>query len=149
MIVKMEEQDFSKLVNNLKNILNNTSSANESSSSNNKLNITPEMINTIANSIKNSSSENINSNNSQVDSQYNQNQKENSSANNTQTNNFDLVTMLKIKSIMETLNNKDDAKSRLLYSLKPYLRTSRQQKIDQYVNLLKLTSLTDLFKSEK
>ena len=50
---------------------------------------------------------------------------------------------------METLNKKDDPRSNLLYSLKPYLRENRQKKLDQYVNLLKITQVTNLFKNEK
>ena len=50
---------------------------------------------------------------------------------------------------METLNKKDDPRSNLLYSLKPYLRESKQKKLDQYVNLFKITQITQLFKNEK
>lgn len=136
----MEEQDFSKLVNNLKNILNNTStSTSESSSSNNNLNITPEMINNLANSIKSSSSNADFTNTSSSDK----------SPNNNPSSNLDIATILKVKNIIETLNKKDDARSNLLYSLKPYLRESRRQKVDQYVNLFKLSGIADLFKEEK
>ena len=136
----MEEQDFSKLVNNLKNILNNNStSASESSSSNSSFNITPEMISNLANSIKSSSS---NSNFSSTSSS-------DESSNNATSSNLDIATILKVKNIIETLNKKDDARSNLLYSLKPYLRESRKQKVDQYVNLFKLSGIADLFKEEK
>ena len=50
---------------------------------------------------------------------------------------------------METLNQKDDPRSNLLYSLKPYLRESKQKKLDQYVNLFKITRLSNFFKNEK
>ena len=63
--------------------------------------------------------------------------------------NIDFDTVLKIKSIMETLNKKDDPRSNLLYSLKPYLRETRQKKLDQYVNLFKITEVTNLFKNDK
>lgn len=136
----MEEQDFSQLVNNLKNMLNNTNSVSvESSSSNSNLNITPEMINNLANSIKNTTS------NSKTSSAST----ENSNTNNSTTSNIDIATILKIKNIVEALNKKDDARSNLLYSLKPYLRESRKQKVDQYVNLFKLSGITDLLKKEK
>ena len=136
----MEEQDFSQLVNNLKNMLNNTNSVKvEPSSSNNNLNITPEMINNLASSIKNTTS------NSKTSSAST----ENSNTNNSTVSNIDIATILKIKNIVEALNKKDDARSNLLYSLKPYLRESRKQKVDQYVNLFKLSGITDLFKKEK
>ena len=71
------------------------------------------------------------------------------SSNATGFENIDFDTVLKIKSIMETLNKKDDPRSNLLYSLKPYLRETRQKKLDQYVNLFKITEVTNLFKNDK
>ena len=50
-----------------------------------------------------------------------------------------------MKSIMETLNAANDQDSKLLYSLKPYLRKSRQAKLDQYINLLKISQISKLF----
>ena len=135
----MEEQDFSQLVNNLKNMLNNTNSVgSQSSSSNSNLNITPEMISNLADSIKGSTT-NSNSANSSTGC-------ENTTIN---SSNIDIATILKVKNIIEALNKKDDVRSNLLYSLKPYLRESRRQKVDQYVNLFKLSGLTDLLKKEK
>ena len=55
----------------------------------------------------------------------------------------------KIKNIIECFNEKDDTRTNLLYSLKPYLRESRQKKIDQYINLFKLSGITKLLKKEK
>ena len=66
-----------------------------------------------------------------------------------ETSNIDMETILKIKSIMENLNKKDDPRANLLYSLKPYLRESRQKKVDQYVNIFKIAQITNLFKNEK
>ncbi len=74
---------------------------------------------------------------------------ETSTSNNDFSSKIDFETILKIKSIMETLNKNDDPRSNLLYSLKPYLRESRQKKIDQYVNLLKITNLSGLFNFNK
>lgn len=103
----------------------------------NNINITPEMISNLVNMLKSESSSNTT--NSTYESQ----------TNNNSTNNIDIETILKIKSIIENLNKKDDPRSNLLYSLKPYLRESRQKKLEQYVNLLKITQITNLFKSEK
>ena len=50
---------------------------------------------------------------------------------------------------MEKMNTQNDANSNLLYSLKPYLRESKQAKLDQYANLMKLSQITNLFKNEK
>ena len=63
-------------------------------------------------------------------------------------NNIDMNTILKMKSIMEKLNSKDDPRSNLLYSLKPYLRESKKEKLDQYANLLNIAKLSELFKND-
>ena len=124
----------------------------EDNVSDSELNITSEMISNLANMIKNgnafSSSNNFTHANSSSFEDNNDASSENTSSNNI-FNNFDFETILKIKSIMENLNKNDDPRSRLLYSLKPYLRKSRQGKIDQYVNLFKIAQVSNLFKNDK
>ena len=92
-------------------------------------NISPEMIDNLMNMLNN----NNNNNNSEP----------------IENPSIDIDTIMKMKSIMDTLNTKNDPRSNLLYSLKPYLRKSRQDKLDQYANLLKITQVTGLFKNEK
>lgn len=108
----------------------------------NNINITPEMISNLANMLKQNQAQNNNETKQNENENENQNKK-------TETNNIDIETILKIKSIMENLNKKDDPRANLLYSLKPYLRESRQKKVDQYVNLFKIAQITNLFKNEK
>ena len=69
-----------------------------------------------------------------------------SNQNNSQSGNFnlDMNTIMKMKSIMENMNNKNDPRSNLLYSLKPYLRESKKDKLDQYVNLLNVSKIADM-----
>ena len=135
------------------------------------LNISPDMINNLVNILKNNG---FNDQSNPSDTQYsntsntkyntnssvNQNSQSesNSSTGDVQSNansdssiNIDFETILKMKSMMETLNNSNDQDSKLLYSLKPYLRKSRQAKLDQYINILKITQVSKLFgsKSEK
>ena len=69
------------------------------------------------------------------------------------TNNFyfshiDMNTILKMKSVMDKLNNSNDPRSNLLYSLKPYLREEKKGKLDQYANLLNVAKIADLFKDD-
>ena len=72
------------------------------------------------------------------------NNQENTSS--TDSGNIDLDTMLKIKSILEKMNNnKNDPRSNLLNSLRPYMRDSRKENIDKYTNLLKMADLASLF----
>lgn len=43
---------------------------------------------------------------------------------------------------MDAMNNqKNDSRSQLLLSLKPYLRDSKKDKIDQYIKLLNLANV--------
>lgn len=61
--------------------------------------------------------------------------------------NFDINTIMQIKKIMDSINsNKDDPRANLLRSLKPYLKDSRKNKIDQYIQLLKIGSLFNIMK---
>ena len=143
------ENDISNVLNQFKDILNknssNTSNNSSNSNSNTNLNITPEMITSIAENLKNNNFNNNLSNHSNKTSSSQNIFTQNSEAN----SNLDIDTILKIKNIIDTFNQKDDARANLLYSLKPYLRESRQKKIDQYVNLFKISAITNLFKKEK
>ena len=153
----MAEDNMSQLINTFKSILgdssnnvaennlNNSSSSAESSSidegnknlyeSNNNLNISPEMINNMANMLKNS---NISSN-----------KKDSSTQSESSNTTIDFETVMRLKSLIDSLNTKNDPRSNLLYSLKPYLRKTRQEKLDQYVNLFKITQVADLLNLKK
>lgn len=125
--------DIKQMMNNLNNS-NSNSNNNTSQSSNfnntdlnNILNqVSPEMINNLGNMLNSNSS--------------------GSSQGNSQSNNFnlDMNTIMKMKSIMENMNNKNDPRANLLYSLKPYLRDSKKDKLDQYVNLLNVSKIAEL-----
>ena len=93
----------------------------------------------------NSSSSNNNTNLNEVP---NKNDFINNSSNtsNQQTDgNFqmpDMENILKIMKIMNSMNsNTPNPSTTLLYSLKPFLRDSKKEKIDQYVNILKMSSI--------
>ncbi len=60
--------------------------------------------------------------------------------------NFDINMLLKMKSIMDKMQgSKNDPRSNLLLSLKPYLKESRKSKLDQYVQLLNMTKVMEAF----
>ena len=128
--------DIQNMVNNLKNS-NNDNNENNSSNSNNvnfdSNKISPEMISNLASLLGSNSSENNSNNNGNSQSEPS----------------IDINTILKMKTIMESMNQKNDPRANLLYSLKPYLRENRKNKLDQYVNLLKMTKIADVMKSEK
>ena len=59
--------------------------------------------------------------------------------------NIDFDTIMKMKSIIDKMNIKDDPRSNLLESLKPYLKESRKSKIDQYIQLMNISRVMDVF----
>jgi hypothetical protein len=140
------EDNVTNLINTLKNTLNNQSDSKNNDNHSSNINITPEMVQNLAKNLQNNLSSKSDTKNESVNS----NPENTSDSNHAQKDfSIDMENIMKIKSIMETLNKKDDPRSNLLYSLKPYLRESRQKKIDQYVNLLKITEVSGLFKKEK
>lgn len=85
-----------------------------------------------------------NSNSSENSEQYSDNNSNTSSSNNNNGFNFDFETFIKIQNIMKKFNNQNnDPRANLLRSLKPYLKDSRKQKIEQYINMLKMVQIMD------
>ena len=89
----------------------------------------PDDIKNLLNNVKNSSNDS------------------NSSENSNDTN-IDINTILKMKKIMDSMNsNKDDPRSNLLLSLKPYLKESRRKKVDQYIQLFGIGKAFEIMNS--
>lgn len=99
--------------------------------------ISPEMIQNFS-SMMNGQVNNNGSNGSNSSSESN--------SNGFDFSQIDMNTVLKMKSVMDNLNSKDDPRSNLLYSLKPYLREEKRGKVDQYANLLNVAKIADLLK---
>lgn len=57
---------------------------------------------------------------------------------------FDINTIGKIQKILSSMN-KDDPRKNLLISLKPFLRKSRQEKINEYLTYLTIGSALGIF----
>lgn len=128
--------DIKQMMNNFQGSSNNSNTSN-TNSNNNDLNnllsqVSPEMLNNFA-SMMNSNTQNDNNNS------------------NTSSNNFniDMNTIMKMKSIMNNMNNKNDPRANLLYSLKPYLRDNKKEKLDQYVNLLNVSKIADIMNKKE
>ena len=122
--------DIKQMMNNMQNnpqsTVSSKSSSNYAPDLNNILSqVSPEMLNNLGSV--------LNSNN-----QPSQNTSQNGNFN------LDMNTIMKMKSIMENMNNKNDPRANLLYSLKPYLRNSKKDKLDQYVNLLNFSKIADI-----
>ena len=76
----------------------------------------------------------------------NEDSSSNSASSSNPFSNIDMNTILKMKQIMEKMNQKkDDPRSNLLLSLKPYLKPSRKQKVDQYIQLFNMGSIMENF----
>lgn len=89
----------------------------------------PDDIKNLLNNIKNSSNDN-------------------NSTENSNDSNIDINTILKMKKIMDSVNsNKDDPRSNLLLSLKPYLKESRRKKVDQYIQLFGIGKAFEIMNS--
>ena len=131
--------DIKQMMNNLSNSSNNANSnVTNNSNNNNNTNFNNNDLNNILSQI---SPEMINNLNSMLNSN-NRNPSQSSSQSNNL--NLDMNTIMKMKSIMENMNNRNDPRANLLYSLKPYLRDSKKNKLDQYVNLLNVSKLAEL-----
>lgn len=59
---------------------------------------------------------------------------------------IDTETILKLQKIMTLFNNKSNTSDeQLLKALKPYMRDSRKEKIDQYIRLLHIIKIFENF----
>lgn len=156
-------EDNSNLINNLSNMLKNKEVPDN----------VQELLNSFINNSSNkntqtdkSSNSNLHNNNSSnenlsfknfptdksdlsFDSKTNEQMDNNSSNAGNRSNSppdFDIDTILKMKRILDTVNsNSNNESANLLLSLKPYLKDSKKEKIDKYVNLLKISKLIDVF----
>lgn len=100
-------------------------------------NISQDTINNLFNILNNSNNNSTTSTNTS-DSSHSQSQSFNN-------NGIDYETMLRMKSIIDKMNTKDDPRSNLLQSLKPYLNDSRKSKVDQYIRLMNMSRVLDVF----
>ena len=119
--------------------LNNFTSGNNISKD--TLNNLFDMINNSTNSTQNNqenhySKESTTSSNSSSSTDF---------TNSSNTNGIDFETILKMKNIIDKMNTKDDPRANLLKSLKPYLNDSRKSKIDQYIQLMNMSKVLDVF----
>lgn len=131
--------DVKQMMNNLQGSSNSGSQNPMSNNGSNNMDInnilsqvSPEMLNNFSNM--------MNSNNQSSP---------NSTAPNSNNFNIDMNTIMKMKSVMDNMNSKNDPRANLLYSLKPYLRDSKKNKLDQYVNMLNISKIADMMNKNK
>ena len=144
--------DIKNLINNLQNsnTSNNSNNFNNSGYSQNTKKVN-NSYNTYNNNNYSSYNKSSNSyNNSYSNSNYSaqNNNKSNEQNSNNSIPNIDMDTLMKLQNIMSKMKNSDnDDMSRLLLSLKPYLRDGRKDKIDDYIKLIKMGKMTQILES--
>lgn len=134
--------------NTMKNIKNMVDNGNISDAISN---ISPEMIQNFSKMLSNQNSNNhTNTNNSQnINSSQNTNPntQNNSNQSNFDFSNIDPNTIMKLSSVIGKMKNtKDDPRANLLNSLKPYLRDTKKEKLDNYINLLNVSKIAEIMK---
>ena len=128
----MNNEDMSNLINKFSNFMNSSNSSDSSGNSS----ISPEFIANMAKMMQASKA-----NSSQEDSSNTSSE----NSNNSSMPEFDMQTILKMKTVFDQMNKKDDPRSNLLLSLKPYLKESRKNKVEQYIQLFNISKVIDVF----
>lgn len=91
------------------------------------------MLNSFVSSTKNESNDSDNSGNSSQD-----------------IPNIDINTILKMQQVMKAMNSEQsNPRANLLRSLKPYLKPSRQSKVDQYIQLFNMEKVFELINHDR
>ena len=143
----MNNEDMSEIIQKLNNMIN------ISNKSENNTNIEQADVSSDLNSINEDTIKklinNFNINNNNSNGNGNDNSKEENNQNNNNNFNFDINTILKMKNVMDKMNsNKNDPRSNLLLSLKPYLNNNRKEKLDQYMQFLNISKVIEAFNSD-
>ncbi len=124
-------------MNNIKNMVDNGNLQDAISQ------ISPEMLQNFSKMLSNQE----NSNNQNEQNNFNSNQNNTNQSNNFDFSNIDMNTIMKMSSAFGKINNsKNDPSANLLKSLKPYLRDSKKDKLDNYMNLLNIAKIADIVK---
>ena len=139
----MNDNDMNEMFNKAKEMLANNQ-------------VPDEFKSIVSNFQKSNSNNNYNPNSKQTNnnqknyntySQMNNRQTSSSNSNNSMPD-IDMATLMKMQSIMSKMKSSDnDDMSRLLLSLKPYLRDEKKDKIDEYIKLIKMGRLTQVIES--
>ncbi len=143
MVKKAQEMiKNNQIPDNLKNLATMFQASNANANSDN----TKEVNSNLDTSFFNNNS---NSNNSKsIINSKNSDSNETQNSNNPFSGNIDMGTLMKIQSVMSKMNTLDnDDMSKLLMSLKPYMRNEKKGKIDEYISLIKMGKMTQLIES--
>lgn len=119
--------NMSDMINNLNDML--------------KGNTVPDNLKDMLNSVMNNSSNNTSNASTNTDN-----------SNNNSSNDFsniDINTILKMQEVMKSINSEQSSsRVKLLRSLKPYLKPSRQDKVEQYIQLFNMEKIFEMFNNK-
>lgn len=59
---------------------------------------------------------------------------------------FDINTILKIKSIIGSAQEKNSPRIQLLNALKPFLQKEKQQKLEEYIKIANVITILEIFR---
>ena len=143
-------KNFSSIMNgkeipdNIKEMLNSFANKSNNSSSNMAVGSSDNTTKNIASNVSNNANNKEQSNNSHFDTQESYHRNSNNSSDNCAENSspfdgIDFDTMMKMQKIISSMNSSSNSSgANLLRSLKPYLKPSRQAKVDECIQLLSL-----------
>ena len=131
----MNNEDMADMLQKLSSMMNQ--STNQNASDNSNIDISSQSNNTSSSDFQNILS------GFQSEYQENSNQQQDNS-----NFNFDFETIMKIKQIIDAFHSTENSpETNLLLSLKPYLNSNRKQKLDQYIQFLKITKVIESFQT--
>lgn len=143
-------KNFSSIMNgkdipdNIKEMLNSFANKSNNSSSNMADGSSDNTTKNIASNVSNNANNKEQSNNSHFNIQESYHRNSNNSSDNCAENSspfdgIDFDTMMKMQKIISSMNSSSNSSgANLLRSLKPYLKPSRQAKVDECIQLLSL-----------
>lgn len=83
--------------------------------------------------------------NKMSDSSNNSNTSSDSSSIHINNSELDVNSILKMKKIIDSMNSpQNDPRANLLRSLKPYLKNSRKEKVEQYIKIFNMSKAFDI-----
>ena len=107
----------------------------------------------IIQSISQNLNQNIDKNNNSSNNEFNimdiiNNLNIENNSNKVQNNSFDISNIMKMQKIISALKTEDPRKN-LLMTIKPFLRTTRQSKIDEYITCLSVITAFSAINDKK
>ena len=88
-------------------------------------------------------------NNINSDNKNNTSNNSNNDVSSFDLNNIDIQTFLKLKSALDKMISQNNPNTQLLLALKPYLKNSKKEKLDQYIKLMNISSIIEVLNNNE